>query len=74
MDSTKLAWLVASACACASSTLRSCAPQSPHRSDSPAIAAAAADDASISSSPQQIRGEIGEQAVSALSSLLARFF
>jgi hypothetical protein len=38
-DSAKLVWEVASACACASSTLRSCTPQSPHRRDSPAIAA-----------------------------------
>ena len=41
VDSAKLVWEVASACACASSTLRSCTPQSPHRSDSPAIAASA---------------------------------
>jgi hypothetical protein len=38
VDSAKLVWEVASACACASSTLRSCTPQSPHRRDSPAIA------------------------------------
>jgi hypothetical protein len=38
VDSAKLVWEVASACACASSTLRSCTPQSPHRRDNPAIA------------------------------------
>jgi hypothetical protein len=57
-----LAWLVASACACASSTLRSCAPQSPHSSDSPAIAAAAANDASIASSLQQMWVEMAKPA------------
>jgi hypothetical protein len=52
---------VTSACACASSTLRSCAPQSPHRSDSPAIAAAAPIGSNSARAPQQIWGGNGEQ-------------